>query len=66
MQTRILACLAGGLLGIVATSSMNSILGLSSLGLSPAVSMVVCSLIGVTIGYVASLLFDVFATNPGD
>ena len=66
MQTRLLACAAGGLLGVVATSAISSILGLTSLGMSPTLSIIVCSSIGVAIGYVVSLLFDVFATSPGD
>jgi hypothetical protein len=65
VQTRILACAAGGLLGVVATSSITSILGLGSLGMSPTLTIIVCSSIGVAIGYVVSILYDVFAsTSP--
>jgi hypothetical protein len=60
VQTRLFACLAGGFLGVVVTSPINS-----SLGLSPVIAMLGCSSIGVALGYVASLLFDVFAASPG-
>ena len=61
MQTRLIACLAGGFLGVAVTSSVNS-----SLGLSPTIALLSCSSIGVVLGYVASLLFDVFAASPAD
>jgi hypothetical protein len=61
VQTRLIACLAGGLLGFVVTSPINS-----SLGLSPSIAFLACSSIGVVLGYVASILFDVFAASPSD
>ena len=61
MQTRLLACLAGGFLGIVVTSPINA-----SLALSPTIALIGCSLIGVAVGYVTSLLFDVFTASPVD
>jgi hypothetical protein len=61
VQTRLLASLGGGLLGVVVTSPIND-----SLGLSPPVALIGCTLIGAAVGYVASILFDVFAASPGD
>jgi hypothetical protein len=56
VQTRLLACVAGGLLGVALTSTINS-----GLGLSPTLAMIACSSAGVAIGYVASILYDVFS-----
>lgn len=56
MQTRLLACAAGGLLGIAVASSING-----SLGLSPTLALVACTTAGVGVGYVVSILYDVFA-----
>jgi hypothetical protein len=61
VQTRLFASLAGGFLGVVVTSPINA-----SLGLSPTIALIGCSSIGVAVGYVASMLFDVFAVTPGD
>jgi hypothetical protein len=61
VQTRLVACLAGGFLGIAVTSPINS-----SLGLSPTIALLGCSSIGVALGYVASILFDIFAASPED
>ena len=61
MQTRLLACLAGAFLGVAVTSPINA-----QLGLSPAIALIGCSSIGVAVGYVTSLLFDVFTASPKD
>jgi len=61
MQTRILACSAGGLIGVALTSLINR-----SLGLPPTMVLVGCALVGVGVGYFVSVLVDVFAANPGD
>jgi hypothetical protein len=61
VQTRLFACIAGGLLGVVLTSPING-----SLGLSPTIALIGCSAMGVGVGYVASILFDVFTASPGD
>ncbi|MSV34791.1 MAG: hypothetical protein EXQ47_04235 [Bryobacterales bacterium] len=58
MQTRLIASLAGGLLGVSLTSTANTILELS-----PTVAMIGCSAVGVALGYVISMLFDVFAMS---
>ena len=54
MQTRLFACLAGGFLGVVVAFPSNG-----TLGLSPTVAFIGCSSIGIAVGYVASILFDV-------
>jgi hypothetical protein len=61
LQTRLFACLAGGFLGVAVTSPISS-----GLDLSPSVALIGCSLSGMAVGYVASVLFDVFAASPQD
>lgn len=61
MRTRLLACLAGGVVGLAVTSPVNA-----SLGLSPTIALIGCSSIGVAVGCVASLLFDVFTASSED
>jgi len=60
MQTRLLACLAGGCLGAVTSSIVGSF------GLSPAVALIGCSFVGVGIGYVVSICLDIFTATPED
>ena len=60
MQTRLLASLAGGLLGAVVASPIGG-----SLGLSAALALAGCSSVGICVGYVGSLLFDVFRADAG-
>ena len=62
MQTRLLACVAGGLVGVVLASSINSALGLS---LSSTLAVIVSGSAGAALGCVASVLFDVF-TGEGN
>lgn len=61
MQRRLFASLAGGCLGVVVASPINA-----SLGLNPAIALIVCSSIGVAVGYVVSILFDVFTASSED
>ena len=61
MQTRLFACLAGGLLGVVVASPINN-----SLGVNPTLAFIGCASVGVAVGYVASILFDVFTASPED
>jgi hypothetical protein len=61
VQTRLLACAAGGLLGASLTSLINSAL----LGLTPTLGFIACTLAGAAIGYSASLFLDVFRTDHG-
>jgi hypothetical protein len=56
VQTRLLACLAGGFLGVVVASLFGA-----SLGLSATFALIGCSSLGIAVGYVVSMLFDVFA-----
>lgn len=58
MQTRLLASLAGGLLGVVLASPVSA-----RLDLSPLIGFVACPIAGVVLGWVVSQLFDVF-TKP--
>lgn len=57
MRTRLLACLAGGLLG-AGVASVSS-----GFGLSPTVALIVLSAAGIAVGYVVSILIDVFGAN---
>ena len=59
MQTRLLATLAGGFLGAAVGSPISA-----SLDLTPAMGLVGGLLAGLTIGYVGSILFDVFVAQP--
>ncbi len=61
MQTRLFASLAGGLLGAAVASTVNA-----SLELSPTLALIGCSVAGIALGYVVSMLFDVFAMPSGD
>jgi uncharacterized membrane protein YuzA (DUF378 family) len=61
MQTRLLACLTGGLLGVAVSSMVGS-----SLGLSTTLALIACPLVGIAAGCVISLLFDAFAFSSGD
>ena len=58
MQTRILACLAGGFLGVVAASPMSN-----AFELSPLLAFTAGPIIGIFVGYVASMLIDVFTAS---
>lgn len=60
MRIRLLACIAGGLLGVVAAYMVDD-----GLGFSPTVTMLACVGVGIALGYVVSLLVDVFAPSPG-
>jgi uncharacterized membrane protein YuzA (DUF378 family) len=61
VQTRLLACLAGGFLGVVVASPISD-----SFGLTRAVAFIACPLIGLAIGYAASIFFDVFTAGTED
>ena len=61
MQIRLFACIAGGLIGVVAASPVSG-----SFGISPMVSLIGCVFAGIGVGYVASILFDVFTAPPGN
>jgi hypothetical protein len=57
MHRRLFASLAGGLLGLAVAMQINAKL---ELGLAPAVALIGCGIAGFGVGYVASMLFDVF------
>jgi hypothetical protein len=57
VRTRLLACLAGGFLGVV----VGPVSG--GFGLDPTVALVVFSAVGIAVGYVVSILIDVFASG---
>jgi predicted Kef-type K+ transport protein len=58
MQTRLLASVAGGLLGVVLASPVSA-----RLDLAPLIGFIACPIAGVVLGWVVSQLFDVF-TKP--
>ena len=58
MQTRLLACTSGGLFGFVIASPLSR-----ELSLDPMFALLACSSVGVAVGYVVSVLCDVFATT---
>jgi hypothetical protein len=58
MRTRLLACVAGALIGAALTSPING-----SLGLSPTVALIACSLAGIAVGNVASIMIHVFTAS---
>ena len=63
MQTRLLACISGGLFGVVLASPLSR-----ELSLAPTFAVIVSSLAGVAAGSVISVLYDVFvgaAKPPG-
>ena len=59
MLRRLLSALVGGIIGIAGAWQFQD-----SLGASPALAYVACALGGIGVGYVASMLFDVFAGTP--
>jgi hypothetical protein len=58
MRKRLIVCIAGGLAGIVLAFPLNS-----SLELPRSVATVGCSLAGAVIGYLVSVLIEVFAAD---
>jgi flagellar biosynthesis protein FliR len=61
VQTRLFACLAGGLIGVVVASPVSTRF---EVGLTLAA--IGCVAVGVAIGYVVSIFFDIFAASPDD
>lgn len=58
MRTRLLACLAGGFLGVVVASPISQ-----SLNVSLTLVLIACALLGLALGYVVSIFFDVFTAS---
>lgn len=61
MQTRLLACLAGALLGVALTSTVSN-----TFGISPTVALIGCAFLGLGLGYAISSFFDVFSASGED
>jgi hypothetical protein len=59
MVKRLLSSMVGGLIGLALAWRFQD-----ALGASPALAYGSCALGGLGIGYVASMLFDVFAGSP--
>jgi hypothetical protein len=59
MVKRLLSSMVGGLIGVVIAWHFQD-----ALGTSPALAYGSCTVGGLGIGYVASMLFDVFAGSP--
>jgi hypothetical protein len=59
MLRRFLSALLGGMIGFAGAWGFQD-----SFGVSPALAYVACILGGMGVGYVASMLFDVFAGTP--
>jgi hypothetical protein len=57
----LIACLAGGFLGVAVASPINS-----SLELNPTLAVIACAGVGIVLGYVVSTLFDVFTASSGN
>ena len=58
MQTRLLACISGGLFGVVAAYWVGE-----RVNMSPVVTFVGCILAGIGIGYAVSMMIDVFTAD---
>ena len=58
MRTRLLACMAGALIGAALASPIND-----SLDLPPTIALIACSLAGIALGYVTSLMIHVFTAS---
>ena len=58
LRTRLLACFAGGFLGVVVASPISQ-----SLNVRLTLALIGCSLLGLTLGYVVSIFFDVFTAE---
>jgi hypothetical protein len=59
MKRRLMASVAGGLVGIAAAYPLQGVLGVST-----ALAFIACPVVGILLACVASMLFDVFA-GPG-
>jgi hypothetical protein len=62
MQRRLIASIAGGIIGICLASRLQDALGVSAI-----VALIAAAAGGIALAYVASMLFDVFSgtTPPG-
>ena len=60
MQRRLIASIAGGIIGICLAARLQD-----ALGVSATVAFIAAALGGIVLAYVASMLFDVFSGTPG-
>ena len=62
MQRRLIASIAGGIIGICLATQLQE-----AIGVSATMAFTAAAFSGIALGYVASMLFDVFAgtTTPG-
>jgi uncharacterized membrane protein YuzA (DUF378 family) len=60
MQRRLIASIAGGIIGICLATRLQD-----ALGVSATLAVIAAAFIGIALGYVASMLFDVFGDTPG-
>ena len=61
MQIRLFASLAGGLLGVATAYTIHS-----RFGVDATIALIGCSAIGLSIGYVVSMVIDVFTASRAE
>jgi putative flippase GtrA len=61
MRKRFLVSIVGGIVGLAVSVPLTD-----TLGVSQTLALVVCSIAGILVGYVASTLWEVFAGSPHD
>jgi hypothetical protein len=59
MRNRLVCCISGGLLGFAFSGTISN-----ALGLTGTPGTVFCAVAGLSLGYVASILIDVFTAKP--
>ena len=60
MQRRLIVSIAGGINGICLATRLQD-----ALGVTATLAFIAAAFIGIALGYVASMLFDVFGGTPG-
>jgi uncharacterized membrane protein len=61
MRKRFLVSIVGGIVGLALSSPLTD-----TLGMSQTLALVSCSIAGIVVGYVASILWEVFAGTHHD
>jgi hypothetical protein len=61
MRKRFLVSILGGIVGLALSVPLTD-----TLGVSQTLTLVSCSIAGIVVGYVASILWEVFAGNQHD
>ncbi len=59
MRNRLVCCISGGLLGYALSGTITA-----ALGLEGTAGTVFCAIAGLGLGYVTSILIDVFTAKP--